>query len=72
MTNSPHDIASSRSGNSRPILEDYQLPAKYRRRLLDESEINAINVNSRIVIYSLFHNAINNLLLLSRTEKKIL
>ncbi|XP_065225353.1 uncharacterized protein LOC135849091 [Planococcus citri] len=32
-----------RSSGPRPILEDYQLPLRYRRRPLDEAEINAIN-----------------------------
>lgn len=36
--------------NRRPVLEDFQLPLKYRRRPLDEAEINVINVNNFILL----------------------
>ena len=39
-----NESSSSKPVTSRPVIEDYQLPLKYRRKLLDESEINAINV----------------------------
>lgn len=29
----------------RPIIEDYQLPTRYRRQALDQQEIDAINVS---------------------------
>ncbi|KAI5744263.1 hypothetical protein M8J76_000652 [Diaphorina citri] len=35
--------SSKASASQRPIIEDYQLPQRYRRARLDEAEINAIN-----------------------------
>lgn len=41
-TESQSSSKASSSGQ-RPIIEDFQLPKRYRRALLDEAEINAIN-----------------------------
>ncbi|XP_054278802.1 uncharacterized protein LOC128997222 isoform X1 [Macrosteles quadrilineatus] len=39
----PQSKAASGRVVSRPIIEDYQLPARYRRHGLDQAEIDAIN-----------------------------
>lgn len=48
-TASPHAAGSAGAGKKsrvtlRPVIEDYQLPQRYRRRPLDENEIAYINV----------------------------
>lgn len=30
----------------RPVIEDYQLPPRYRRQAIDDKEIDAINVST--------------------------
>lgn len=39
----PAPSASKGKIQARPVIEDYQLPAKYRRRPIDEKEIEYIN-----------------------------
>lgn len=35
----------------RPVIEDYQLPPRYRRQAIDDKEIDAINVSTyRLVL----------------------
>ncbi|KAG5670821.1 hypothetical protein PVAND_001059 [Polypedilum vanderplanki] len=35
--------AQTSKGTNQPTIEDWQLPTRYRRRLLDDKEIDAIN-----------------------------
>ncbi|KAG5670822.1 hypothetical protein PVAND_001059 [Polypedilum vanderplanki] len=37
------EVKPKSKGTNQPTIEDWQLPTRYRRRLLDDKEIDAIN-----------------------------
>ena len=43
-------MTSSVKAHQLPLIEDWELPVQYRRSLLDDKEIDAINVSFNIII----------------------
>lgn len=67
VTSSPAAPSGSKGAGGRPaqvqlpVIEDWQLPPRYRRHTLDEKEIDAINVStSGQIPCSAFHQGFNS------------
>jgi len=59
ISNKIQPVAGTILTQQRPVIEDYQLPPRYRRHILDEKEINSINVSMNLCTMSrLFYRCI--------------